>query len=201
MPNMYETLTQQLGGPALGQLARQLGASEKSTGAAVSVAVPVLLSALARNAASSQGAQSLASALERDHDGNVLNDLAGFLGRSPGGSASGILGHLFGARTNEVSAQLGHATGLDAATAGRLLQMLAPIALGALGKAKKEGGLDASGLAALLGGEQEGLRRSAPGALGLVGRLLDANADGSIVDDVARIGGGLLGSLLGGKKA
>jgi hypothetical protein len=65
--------------------------------------------------------------------------------------------------------------------------------LGALGRVQRDRGLDANGLAGLLGGEREALDASAPGVMGVVSRLLDRNQDGSVLDDV----GGMLGSLFG----
>jgi hypothetical protein len=76
-------------------------------------------------------------------------------------------------------------TGLDAAKAGTLLTMLAPLVMGALGRTKRENGLDAGGLATVLTGEQEHLKQSAPGVMGALGRFLDSDGDGSVMDDVS----------------
>ncbi len=66
--------------------------------------------------------------------------------------------------------------------------------MGALGKAQRQGGLDAGGLASMLEGERQAADRSL-GQLGGLGALLDSDAD---VDagDVAKVGMGLLGKLL-----
>jgi len=80
--------------------------------------------------------------------------------------------------------------------AGQLLAMLAPLVMGALGRAQQERGLDAGGLTNLLVGEQEQLKQSAPGVMGALGRFLDRDGDGSVLDDV----GGLLGKTFGGKR-
>jgi hypothetical protein len=83
---------------------------------------------------------------------------------------------------------LSQVTGLDAGKAGTLLTLLAPLVMGALGRAKNENGLDAGGLSTLLTGEQENLKQSAPGVMGALSRFLDQDNDGSIMDDV----GGML---------
>jgi hypothetical protein len=36
--------------------------------------------------------------------------------------------------------------------------------------------------------------------MGLVGQLLDSDGDGQVADDLAKIGVGLLGKFLGGKR-
>jgi hypothetical protein len=61
--------------------------------------------------------------------------------------------------------------------------------MGALGRAKNQNGLDAGGLSTLLTGEQEQLKQSAPGVMGALGRFLDQDNDGSVLDDVS----GMLG--------
>ena len=52
---------------------------------------------------------------------------------------------------------------LDPSKAGLLLSMLAPLVMGALGKAQREKGLDTGGLAGMLGGEQQRAADAAPG--------------------------------------
>ena len=88
---------------------------------------------------------------------------------------------------------LSRATGLDTGKTAQLLMMLAPLVMGALGKAKRERKLDAGGLSTLLSGEHEQLKEQAPGVMGALGRLLDQNQDGSMMDGVA----GMLGKALG----
>lgn len=50
-----------------------------------------------------------------------------------------------------------------------------------------------------IGGERRAFERKAPGAADLIGGLLDSDGDGSVADDLAKLGGGLLGGLFGGK--
>ena len=199
--SILDLVTQSLGGGGARQIGDQLGIDEGSAAKAISGALPVLVGALARNTASSEGAGALASALDRDHDGSVLDDLAGFLGG--GGAQStgeGILKHVLGGRRQQVQNGLGQASGLDAGKAGQLLAMLAPIVMGALGKARRGRGLDPDGLGAMLGQERRRIERQEPGLGGLLGNLLDADGDGSVMDDLGKIGGSLLGNLLGGRR-
>ena len=74
MSSILDMLTGQLGGGALQQIAGTIGADEGTTGKALSAAMPLLMSALARNASNPQGAQSLHNALSKDHDGGILDD-------------------------------------------------------------------------------------------------------------------------------
>lgn len=200
MPSLLEMLGQQLGGDTITQLSGQLGADEGSVGNAVSAALPLLLGALARNSANPNGAAALSSALARDHDGSILDDPSAFLGSGDTAAGESILGHIFGGRSDAVTAGLSQATGLDHSSVGGLLAILAPLVMGALGRAQREQGLDANGLSVLLGKEHAQMEQVAGPGLGGLTQLLDANADGQILDDVVRIGAGLLGKFFGGKQ-
>lgn len=195
--SIYEEILSQLGSSGLAEIGRETGLAPAEASRAVAGALPAILAGLANNSArSSAGAASLASALDRDHDGSVLDDLAGFLG---GGAAatggSDIRGHVFGDRRGTVESGLGKASGFDAATIARVMAMLAPIVMAYLAKAKNTSGLDPGGLASMLGQERSRLEQRAPSGMDALGKMLDADGDGSILDDLAQQGVGLLGSL------
>src|SRR6266850_1224216 len=139
--SILDILQQRLGGDAVNQIGRQLGTDPANTQTAIAAALPMLVGALARNAQDPGKAGALANALGR-HDGSVLDDIAGYLGRGDSADGDGILGHVLGGRKETVQTGLGQAAGLDPATAGMLLSMLAPLVMGALGKAQREKGLD-----------------------------------------------------------
>lgn len=208
MSSILQAISQQLSGDTLRQMSRALSTDEASTGKAVSAALPLLLSALSRNASEPQGAQALHSALSKDHDGSLLDNLGGLLGAVGGmgglsgaagaagglgraANGEGILKHLLGDRRGTAEAALSKTSGLDSRTISTLLTMLAPIVLAQLGKARSQRGLDASGLAGLLGGESQSMRQTAPDAMGALTKLLDADGDGNVMDDV----GGMLGKF------
>lgn len=199
MSSLVETLAKQLGGSNMRQMTNALGgADENQVSAAISGALPMLLGALANNTKSPEGANALLGALDRDHDGGVLDDVAGFLGRGETSDGSAILGHVLGGRRAGAEKALGQMSGLDAGQAGRVLSMLAPLVLGALGREKRNQGLDATALAGLLGNERSKAEEMEPGAMGLFSKLLDQDGDGDITDDLGRLGTGLLGRLFRG---
>ncbi|MBP7587420.1 MAG: DUF937 domain-containing protein [Thermoanaerobaculia bacterium] len=241
MSSLFDQLSQHVNADTIGQIANQIGATPGQTQAAVSAAMPMLLGALARNSATPQGAAGILGALERDHDGSLLDSLGGLFGSAGGagglseiggmlggllgggsagvGSGGGgmmdmggaILGHVFGGKQGNVAASLGKSTGLQSGQILQLLAMLAPIVMAVLGKQNKQsGGLDQGGLADILGGAFQKSAAQAPasvtqasgaGGIGdLLSSVLDANHDGSVMDDLMKQGGGILGSLLGGPK-
>jgi hypothetical protein len=197
MASVLDLLTQQLGGENLRKMSGRLGTDEGTTGNAVSAALPALLGALARNTSQSQGAESLAGALDRDHDGSVFDNLGGLMDDPRSGHGEGILGHVFGNRRSSVESGLSRASGMKQESMGQLMTMLAPMVLGALGKEKRRKNLDANGLAGFLDQEQREVERRAPQEMGIIGKLLDTDNDGDVdVGDLARHGAGLLGKLL-----
>lgn len=199
--SMLELLSSQLGAGGIDQIASQLGIGRGSAEKGIAAALPMLMGGLAKNTQSSGGAEALLGALQKDHDGSVLDDVSGFLGQGSGASDAGmgILKHVFGGRESAVESALGSSAGIGGGQMKQLLAMLAPLVMGMIGKQQRQGGLDAGALAGLLGGERKAAEKKAPGAAGLIGSLLDADGDGDVTDDIAKLGGSLLGGLFGGK--
>lgn len=195
MDDLLDLLTGRMSGHSIQQMADRVGASPNAVGTAVSGALPALVGALSRNAAEPQGAASLAGALDRDHDGSILDDIGGFLGQGDTGPGAAILGHVLGDRRETVERGLARKSGLDVDQVSQILAMLAPLVLGALGKKRRQAGLDLGGLSDLLSGQQRRLEQD-HGMGNLLGSLLDRDGDGDTSDDLASLGSGLLGRIL-----
>ncbi|HUR93788.1 MAG TPA: DUF937 domain-containing protein [Gemmatimonadales bacterium] len=190
--SMLDMLQQRLGNEAaVKQIGAQLGTDTGTTQSAIAAALPMLVGALARNAQDPAQAGALSTALSKKHDGSILDNVSGHLGQRQFSDGEGILGHVLGGRKDSVATGLGQVAGLDAGKATMLLSMLAPLVLGALGKAQRDGGLDAGGLAGMLGGERQRAADAAPGVMGMLGKFLDRDGDGSVMDDI----GGMLGKF------
>lgn len=198
MSGILDMLMSQLGGKELGNLGRQVGASEDTMSKAVAAALPMLLGALKRNASSGAGAEALNSALDR-HDGGILDNIGDFLNQSPSDSDDRMLGHIFGNKRATVERSLENSAGLGQGMGGNLLKNLAPLLLGAMGKSKRQqSGFSLNDLTSMLGQEAETVSRKQPEANGLIEQLLDSDGDGDVdLSDMMKKGGGLLGSLLG----
>ena len=186
-----------LGSQNLEKLTSQIGGTEGQVKNGLEAALPAMLAALNKNTGTEKGAEALNNALEK-HDGSILNNLSGYLSNPDLKDGTGILNHLFGNQTTNVANAISQSSGLDTNGSMKMLQMLAPIVLGALGQQKKENNLDAGGLNALtsmlsgtLGGNEK-----ASGIMGLGTNMLDANKDGNVVDDIM----GMVGNFFGGKK-
>lgn len=199
MSELISMIAQQLGSGGISQIAQQLGADQQQTGSAIQAALPMIVGALANNAQQPQGAQALNQALENDHDGGILDNLGNFLGTGDTAPGAAILGHVLGARQQTAQQGLQKVSGLDAGQAGNLMAILAPVVMGALGKQRQQqqqNGFDAGALTQMLGGQQQQMQQDPMMAAATA--FLDSDGDGSILDDLAsKVGGGLLGSLLG----
>jgi hypothetical protein len=194
MSFITDMLMQQLSGNAVSQISQKLGVDQGVASQAIAMAAPLLMSALARNASNPQGAQALHQALSQDHNGGILDDVAGFLGGNPqAANGAGILGHVLGDQRGAVQNGLAQQTGLDANASGQLLEMLAPMVMGAVGRTQQQQGLDVSGLASILGNNQQAAQASSPDMMGMLSGLLDMNKDGSPIDDIGRIAGQFFG--------
>jgi hypothetical protein len=197
MPSLLETLAGQLDDQTVSQISGQLGTDPAKTEQAITAALPMLLGALGRNANSQQGAQSLSNALKRNHDGSILNNKQTALAQ-PGTLEDGmkILGHVLGAKQNNVQTGVSAVSGLDTNSTGQLLALLAPMVLGTLGKMQKDQNLEADGLASLL--KQD--RDTTESSLGGLAKLLDMDGDGQVTDDMLVLGSSLLSGFFGRKK-
>jgi hypothetical protein len=200
MSSILDTIQQQLGPGTIQQMSAALGADPSATSSAVSMALPALLGGLSHNASTPHGAAALDRALG-DHDGSILDQLGGgglggLLGGG-GGIGGAILGHIFGGKRGAVEQGVGQASGLNAAQVAQLLAMLAPIVMGALGKMKRERGIDASTLPQVL---PQAAPAGTPSAGGFdLSSILDSNHDGQIADDVGNLGKSILGGIFGKK--
>lgn len=228
MSSLFDVLGQSLGDDAISQIAQQVGTSSNATRSVVEGALPMLVSALAKNASSPDGAGDLFGAVTRDHDGSLLDSLGGLLGGSGGGGALGgllggllgggsgggggladllgggagdaILGHVLGGKRGAAESALSRKSGLSGAQVASILAMLAPLVMAALGKLQRSRNLDAGGLSDLLRGEQAKVQQKSPEAASFFEQILDRNNDGSVVDDLATAGMSALGGLLGGRR-
>ena len=189
MNAITQIITQQLGGTAARTIAQRFGISETTANTAVQIGIPLILTALARNTSQPQEAESLHQAVAQDHDGSIFDNLMGYLQNPQAANGAGILGHVFGNQQPVVESNLAQATGMDQNSAAGVLETLAPLVMGSVGKAQHENGLDASGLSDFLNSEQQTAQQKAPGAMSMLNSMLDQNKDGSSLDDLRRLAG------------
>jgi len=212
MTGILDLLNSDLGKTIISGVAGQTGQNESKTGSLLTMALPVLMQAMKRNASTPQGAEGLLSAINRKHDGGILDNLSGLFG---GGvdtnvinDGEKILSKVLGNKQQNVQNALSKQSGMDAGSVAQILKVAAPILMGVLGKqAKLQSVNSSSGIEGLLGGLLS--ENSKQNEQSFLESILDADGDGSIIDDVAGMVlgdnkkksglGGLLGGLFGGK--
>jgi hypothetical protein len=195
MFSLEDLLGQQQGNQAVDQISQQVGAQQSVVNSAIQMALPMILNQMANNTATTQGAESLNNALEKDHSGNLLDSFGGLGGLASailgGGQsappkqadAGGILGHIFGSNQGQVAQQVSNQSGLNTGQVAQILMFLAPLVMNYLGSKKQEQGLDAGGLQNMLGQQQQQIQQSPQG--GFLNSMLDRDGDGSTMDDIA----------------
>ena len=194
MTNLLDLFKQQMSGDLLQQLGSQVGINEpdKAENAATG-AFSVLMGALQNNASKSGGASILSSVLDKDHDGSILDDVMGYFTGSAQvanpktSDGAGILGHLLGDKQDSIFDQVASMAGIDKNSSAGLLAKLAPIAMGMLGKMKKEKDLDENGLQDVLTKTVEPVKNDSMLG-GLLTSFLDKDGDGSVMDDLGQMG-------------
>lgn len=202
MANLMDLLQGQMSDTILDQLGQQVGGNREQTSAAVQGVFSTLMGALSKNAATPEGAGALLGALDRDHDGSVLDDLVGMVtGNSSQQQAqpsmlngAGILKHVLGGKQSNMIEMIAQMSGLNKEGSSNLLIKLAPMVMGMLGKVKKQQNLDQGALQGFLRQSTDNYRQVEP-KQDLITKLLDRDGDGNVADDVASMGMSFLGKL------
>ncbi len=196
MAGILDLLNSDLGKQIISGVSGSTGNDSSKTSSVLTMALPVLMKAMERNAASPEGAEGLMNALSNKHDGSILDNLGGLF---DGGveenvtqDGAGILSHILGNKQQGVEQVIGQKAGIDAGAVGNILKVAAPLLMGVLGKQKSEQNVSNSAdLSGLLGGLLGG--NETKNEQNFLEKILDADGDGSVIDDVA-------GMLLGGNK-
>ncbi len=198
MDSIINLLLSQLSSGATSQISEKLGMDDSKVQQVIGMALPMLIGALNRNASSSKsGAEALANAVQRDHDGSIFDNIAqAVTKRETVDDGNAILGYIFGDKSSGIINSVSRATNVDSDQIGQIFAMLAPLVLGAVGKIQRNKNLDADGVSSLLQEERKTVEKSSSGLT----QLLDMDGDGDVSDEILSLGSNLLGGLFGGKK-
>lgn len=146
------------------------GESETATGQAMHRGVASVFAGLTNMASTSGGASTLGNLTREPAYSKLLNNVPSSFG---GGSETSslinsgqkLLGTIFGGRTSGVADAVAHSSGISSSSSGKLMAMLAPLAIGVLGKHAAARGLNATGLANSLIGQSDEFVEAAPAGL------------------------------------
>ncbi len=197
MSGILDLLNSDMGRTLISGVSNQTNEPQDKTQTVLTMALPVLMAAMKRNAATPEGAEGLLGALNSSkHDGSILNNLGGLFSGGVDDTVlndgSKILGHVLGNKQSNVENVLSAKSGMSSSSVAQILKVAAPILMGMLAKKKNETNVNTtSGLEGMLGGLLGG--SSARQEQSFLEAILDSNNDGSVIDDVA-------GMVLGGNK-
>ena len=141
-------------------LSQKTGASSKQVSMLITLALPLLIKYLTKNASSQSGAQSLLGALMQHTNKNSMADQVAQADEEDGKK---ILQHILGDRSTDVMNDLAGKTGLSGDQVSQLLGNLAPSMMSGLSAAANKGsnqqsdddGFDLSDLAGMFGVSKE----------------------------------------------
>jgi hypothetical protein len=148
--SLIDLLTGNTGNEVAQQAENKFGINRNQILALLAVAAPLVISYLRNKSQDSNEAEALNNALDKDHDGSILNDSSQLEARQAEGGS--ILSHIFGGEKQNVENQLSQNTGISIDKIGPVLAMLAPVIMGYIGKEKQQNNVGAGGLGDLLGG-------------------------------------------------
>jgi len=185
LTNILGALT---GNDAVGAISKNLNLDSKQVSSVITSALPLLLGAMQKNASSEGGANALAKAFG-DHAGNAGNILSNLAGADLS-DGNKILSHIFGGNLSSVLNGISQKSGVANNMVGSILASIAPSLLALLGKGQQSNGINAAGLAGMLGMVLGGGSNSGLGSI-LGAAMQDKDGDGK--PDI--LGG--LGSLFG----
>lgn len=185
--NILETVVGERDGAAVQQLAAQFGLRPEQATAAIGALMPALAAGLKGNMATETGAADLMSALTSGRHARYIEQPETLGSPDTTADGNGILGHILGSKevSRRVATHAAQKTGIDPAILRKMLPLVAAIAMGALAKRSQAPG-----------GAPAGTQPAGGGIGAMLEPLLDRDRDGSMVDDVT----GMLGGLLGRKR-
>ena len=193
MENILGAILSQLDDNSIQAISNKAHASPDRTKSALGSAIPILMNALAKNSSSGDGAAALKSALERDHDGSLLDNLGSFLNNPEQANGAGILKHVLGSKRQNVEQYISRDSGLDKSAVVKILEMAAPIVMGYLGK--KNRGTGGGAVESVLNSYLNDERKQSPQSQSVINQLLDRDNDGNVMDDIAELGMSFLGRM------
>lgn len=203
--SLLKMLQQAQGGQGLSGLAQQLGLDESQAGGLAEMLAPAIGSA-AKRRAEGGGLESLLGQLQGEAQGGLIDDPAAAVAPEARAQGENFLEQLLGSRdaTQQLAAEAASRSGIDQSKVEEFLPSMAAMLQGGMQKQVPDDGI-AGMLQGLTGGALAGGASSGGGLMGMIGGLLgggsssnsgggfdlggimnmlDADGDGSPLDDI-----------------
>src|SRR5262245_8867486 len=173
--NILDAVLGSHGGGAA-QLGQQVGLSDSQASSALAALVPALSAGFQQNMSSPQGLDGLLAALGGGQHQRYADDAAALAHPDTVADGNNILGHVFGSKdvSREVASRAAAQTGIDGSVLKSMLPVVAAMMMGTMSKQ----------LAPSAAAAQASAQPAGASLLGMLTPMLDANHDGSMIDDV-----------------
>ncbi|OED38678.1 hypothetical protein AB833_18480 [Chromatiales bacterium (ex Bugula neritina AB1)] len=187
--NLLDSILGNDSNQVVAELAKQLGVGENDARTAARQLIPSLARGLQNNAKSDNGLDNLIGALSKGNHSKYLDSPSSLGQSATTQEGNAILGHIFGNKdvSRNIANHGAQKSGLSSMLLKKALPILATLVMSSLSKKFLGGGNKSSG-----GGIFEGNRNndifssgvSANKNRGLLATFLDADKDGSVIDDL-----------------
>ena len=155
--------------------ATSLGESEGGIQKALSGAIPSILAGLISRADSHEGAAGILDTAKQAAGSGILNNPGGILGNDNSSLLSKgaeMLKAVLGDKAGGIASLVSNFAGIKHSSASSILSMVAPVALGALGKHASDNNLNAGSLMSFLSSQKSTIINALPASLGSIAGLL-----------------------------
>lgn len=194
------------GGSPVSSMAKKFGLDEGQVTQAIQQMIPALTNGVKKNVQNKSGLDGLLQALTKGGHDRYLDDAGALLNATDDGN--GILGHILGSKdmSRALADRTAKKTGISSGILKQMLPLIAALVMGSLKRQGSNSGLLDQLLGGILGGGRSTTGASAGGGLlgGLLGKilgggrkkkassspldalggLLDADGEGSVIDDL-----------------
>jgi OmpA-OmpF porin, OOP family len=194
MSNILDALKGYITPELLGAAANQLGESESGVSKAIGGLLPTVLSGLVSKSTDANAFGSIFNQLSDSRNAGFLDNIGGLIGGGnlaqgdPKDIAGRLMGSLFGDKVGGILNLVSNFSGVKSSTTSSLLGMVGPLIMGYLGKRITGEGMNATGLASLLGGQKSSIMGALPAGMGsLLGFADMGNVGGKIGGNVPNV--------------
>ncbi len=176
MSNLLESILGAQSGGAVSQIASQFGLGENQVRDIVGQLAPALSRGIKENTRQPGGLDALIGALQKGNHGRYMDNPSSLGAPEATSDGNNILGHILGSKevSRELAGRAAGNTGVDSSIIKQILPLIAGLAMGGLSKQTTQA----------QGGNQ---------ISDVLGSFLDADGDGSALDDLIGMAGKFLG--------
>lgn len=171
-----DIMNQVTAGDSLSRISTAAGGDGNAVRSALSMGIPAILGSMAATASKPGGTDSLTAMLAKAGGSSPLDNLGSYLADPAAAGGSSVAGTLLGSHMGTIQAAIAQKTGLPPETVGKVLEIAAPLVIGAVSKLFAQQKPDAPGLAGLLADQSAKALAGSPDAAAMVQQLPGGHA-------------------------